>query len=412
MGSHTVTTTRPFDICQETKAIYDYGKLYKSREHFQSFRPKSISEATDFMQYAYKQNTCLRFRGSGHTFNGVTMPETAEILVYTDQIKHFRFEADGTLTAGAGAMVWDVRDLARDYGHDLKVFNGGWAGPSVGGYISAGGFGKGNLSKTNGGLWESINYIRFIDAAGTLQTIQKTDPIFPWLFGSYGQLGLIVEANFQLVKKTPIQLFLQNISFKNLDLPLNLAGEILKRQVDDPLDNLKSAADLDPNILFWFSLLVDPQQEKQAWQDLSQWLEQYPNTLKAEGGWHGPLKDGVPIGYHYVIKYKKFHPPLIYPEAKDFLVIGVMSKLEVTKTGAISDILKVENSFIELAEKGGYKLYLQAENFGKRVDFERYYGSTIYQQFLKIKERFDPQHRINRGVFFKGAESRDRFTAR
>lgn len=226
MGTDLLMNPNTFVLTEETNSIYDYGKLYKSRANFTSFSPKSIVEAIDFMKEAHRRKYRLRFRGSGHTFNGVTMPEAAEILVYTDQINHFRFEKDDTLTAGAGAMVWDVRDLARDYGHDLKVFNGGWAGPSIGGYISAGGFGKGNLSKVNGGLWESINWIKIIDAFGQIHKIKRDSPIFPWLFGSYGQLGLIVEANFQLVSKKPLFFFMQNIPLKSLSLPLGLEGQI------------------------------------------------------------------------------------------------------------------------------------------------------------------------------------------
>lgn len=401
MGSTLLAETDRLKICQEKESIYDYGKLYKSRSDFKSFRPTSIGEAVDFMRYAQQESLCLRFRGSGHTFNGVTLPEAEEILVYTDQIKHFRFENNNTLSVGAGAMVWDVRDLARDYGHDLKVFNGGWAGPSVGGYINAGGFGKGNLSKTNGGLWESINSVTLIDAAGELHVIERTNPIFPWIFGSYGQLGFIVEANFQLIKKNPMFFFIQNIALKSLTLPVGLEGIIPQRQTDDPAENLLSTKKVDPKILFWFSLLIDAKQEKQAWIDLEKWLANNEKILKPEGGWHGPTKDGVPIGYHYVIKYKNFHPPLIYPKAKDFLVIGIMARLDLSETGAIEQILKVENEFIDLVKKGNYRLYLQAENFGRNVDFESYYGTTTYQQFLKIKTQFDSGHRINRNVFFK-----------
>lgn len=401
MGNDLLIERSIFKIQQEEKAIYDYGKLYRSRANFLSFRPTSITEAMSFMQDAYQRQICLRFRGSGHTFNGVTMPEAEEILVYTDQINHFRFEQNGTLTAGAGAMVWDVRDLARDYGHDLKVFNGGWAGPSVGGYINAGGFGKGNLSKTNGGLWESINWVKLIDAAGEIHSIHRENPVFPWLFGGYGQLGFVVEANFQLVHKKPMFFFLQNIPLKSLTLPLGLEGEIPKRQVDDPAENLRSPESSHSDILFWFSLLIDAEQEKQAWIDLNSWVVHNSTILKPEGGWHGPEMDGQPIGYHYIIKHKNFHPPLIYPKAKDFLVIGIMARLNVIKTDAIEQIFNIENEFIELAKRGNYRLYLQAENFGQNIDFEEYYGTKIHQQFLKIKEQFDPNHRINRNVFFK-----------
>ena len=403
MGKHLNYLKKSFPIIESSGPIFDYGKLYHSDTFFLSYRPKTISDAQAFMKSANEQQCYIRFRGSGHTFNGCTMPKEDEILIYTDQINHYRFESNSTLTVGAGAMVWDVRDLAREFGHDLKVYNGGWAGPSVGGFISAGGFGKGNLSKSNGGLWESINWIKLIDAFGKIHQIHREDALFPWLFGSYGQLGLIVEANFQLISKKPFFFYMTGVELKSLKLPLNAEGVIPMRQIDDPKKNLLPPEDSYSNILFWFSLLIDPKKELQAWKDIERWVVRNSSFIKPEGGWHGPLMNGEPIGYHYVIKYLNFHPPLVYSKSQDFLVIGVMSRLEVKQKKSISRILAIEKEFVELANRRNYGLYLQAENIGCNIDFQEYYGRTLYSKFLKIKEKFDPEHRVNHGVFFRSS---------
>lgn len=382
------------------EALYDYGKLYKGIGNYMSYSPETIDEAIDFMEYTASQNIDIRFRGSGHTFNGVTLPTEDEILVFTSGLDHYRFEADGSLTVGAGAILWDVRDLARDYGLDLMVYNGGWAGPSVGGFINAGGFGKGNLSSFNGGLWESINSIKLIDAAGNLRTITREDEVFPWLFGSYGQLGFIVEVNMKLVKGTPFSFTRNSQNNRKKRYPSGLVGRVPKRQKDDPNENKMAPVPGDPDILFWYSMMIAPEEEEQAWEDISEWVDAYADIIKPQGGWHGPMQNGQHIGYHYFIKHVNFHPPLIYAKEEDFLMIGVMSKLNVSQKENVSRIFEVERAFIEMADKRKYRLYLQAENFGRNIDFQRYYGIDVFTQFLSYKNELDPLHRINRHVFF------------
>jgi len=399
MEKDSINLQSNISLIKNLEPLYDYGKIYKGPDHYLSYTPNNIQEAVDFMKYSASKQYNLRFRGSGHTFNGVTLPVDDEVIVFTTKIDHYRLEEDNTLTAGAGAILWDVRDLARDFGYDLLVYNGGWAGPSVGGFINAGGFGKGNLSLFNGGLWESINSITLIDAQGDLKVINRDDELFPWLFGSYGQLGFIVAANFKLKKINPGLLFSNQLLSKKT--PPNREGRIPKRQVDDPNDNKLSPEKIDSKILFWFSLLIAPEDDQRVWKDLQKWADDNEDIIEPEGGWHGPVKNGKPIGYHYTIKYKNFHPPLIYHKPEDFLVVGIMSSLYVNKQENIDRILAVENEFIELALHGGYRLYLQAENFGKNIDFRQYYGEDIYSQFLKFKNKLDPNHRINRNVFFK-----------
>lgn len=395
MGKGHVKTITSLNISEKFQSIYDYGKLYKSIPRYLSVSPNSIEEAVELVKYTYKENIDIRFRGSGHTFNGVTLPKAEEILVHTQDINHYKFEDNKTLTVGAGAIMWDVRDLARDFGYDLFVYNGGWAGPSVGGYINAGGIGKGNLSSYHGGLWESINYIKIIDAFGNIHTINKSDERFPWIFGSFGQLGFLVEANFKL--RTPTAM--ERVSFLLNGTARMPDGIIPKQQSDDPTENLAAPID-EQQVLFWYSMFIKPEQSKSAWADLFAWVNKH-DILIPEGGWNGPILDGHPIGYHYNIKYFNFHPPLIFPHQTDFYTIGVMSRADVSDQDNVDRIMDIESDFIKMAKDGDYKLYLQAENFGQLIDFKEYYGDRIYNQFRKLKEGFDPTYRINRGVFFK-----------
>ena len=65
----------------------------------------------------------------------------------------------------------------------------------------------------------------------------------------------------------------------------------------------------------------------------------------------------------------------------------------VLSTGDVASnqsVLQIEKNFIDLAVKNQYKLYLQAENIGRNVDFPAYYGEEIYNSFRQLKDQFDP----------------------
>lgn len=375
------------------RALYDYGKLHAGGTPYLCAMPQDIAGALHLVGTARARSIAVRVRGSGHTFSGASLPQRGELLLRTHGLDHFSFDQAGTLRAGAGALVWDIRDLAREHGFDLPVFNGGWAGPTLGGYVSAGGFGKSGLSETAGGLWENITALRLIDGHGELRTITRDDPVFPWLFGSSGQLGLLVEADMRLIPfaEHPVQ----------ASYPLGLQGRIPRCQIDDPALNDEAPPRAGEQRLFWFTLLVAPDEEANAWAGLLELVHAFPGQLIPDGGWSGPLLDGAPIGYRYVIGFREFNPPLLYPRAETFLVLGVMSMLCSGDPASDRRILVIEAAFIAIARARRLRLYLQAENIGRTVDLRAYYGAATYGHFLQLKREFDPRSMFNPGVVFQ-----------
>lgn len=375
-------------------SLYDYGKLYAGTDHYPVVFPADADELCEIVRRARQHRIPLRVRASGHTFNGASLPREGELLIRMDRLNHFRFDAPGTLTAGAGALVWDVRDLAVEHGLNMPVYNGGWAGPTLGGYLNAGGFAKGGLSAYFGGLWENVEVITFIDGHGEVRTVERDDPLFPWMFGSYGQLGLVVEVKLTMLysSRNPARTY-----------PHGLAGTIPARQTDDPKLNDLAPRERGQPHLFWFSLLVAPADEQRAWRDLDALVTAHPGYLKPDGGWAGPIRDGQHIGYHYVIEFRRFNPPLVYPRAETFLVMGVMSLLPSGDEESNRRLLALERDFIRLATAGGYRLYLQAENFGRQIDFRRYYGDAIFGEFQRNKHECDPAGIFNPGIVFPSA---------
>ncbi|KZX60309.1 hypothetical protein A3709_12010 [Halioglobus sp. HI00S01] len=382
-------------IEQQTSPLYDYGKLYGSEYPYNVCYPSTISEVQNLVLEAIRCEHKLRVRGSGHTFNGCTLPRGNEILIRTEKLNWFRYEERGTVTVGCGALVWDIRDLVAEQGFTMPVYNGGWAGPTLGGYINAGGFGKGSLSDEHGGLWENILSITFVDGTGQLHCIDRRDERFKWLFASYGQLGIFVEAKLRLAPRNGLA---------NLLYPLDYDGIVPKRQTEDPRENDHKQGESE-EILFWFSLLVRPEAEKVAWNELRAFCLRHTDALTPDGGWAGPTLNGTPIGYHYNIKFLNFMPPLLYSRNEAFLVVGVMCILSIDAVSDNDHVLTIEQDFIALAERNDFELYLQAENIGRNVKYRNYYSADVYAKFCELKKAFDPGMIINSGTFFSAEDA-------
>ena len=354
-------------------------------------------------------------RGSAHTFSGATIPRAGELLMRTDGLDHFCFDEQDTVLVGAGAIAWDVRDLAAQHHLRMPVYNGGWAGPTIGGYISAGGMGLRvspadrerwlamtppageprpplpSISETHGGFWEHVAAITFVDGTGAIHQVTEHDEVFPWLFASFGQLGVFVDVRLKLLPEDG------TLS----TYPQGVSGRVPRVQTDDPAVNDRPPSPHGDRILFWFSYLVSLAQEASAWNALGAWVQRHAPFLTPQGGWVGPTIAGEPIGYRYLVRHRHFHPPLLYPRREDFVLMGLMATFAGVGTLATDErILALEHDFIGVAAQHGFRLYPHAENIGRGVDYAAYYDRATYDTFRELKRRFDPDGIINPGVVF------------
>jgi FAD/FMN-containing dehydrogenase len=391
-------------------AISDYGKLYASWDNYTVRTPRDAEEVRAIITEARKQGMSIRVRGSAHTFSGATIPREGEILLRTNALDRFSFATPGTVDAGAGAIAWDVRDLAAQHGLLMPVYNGGWAGPTIGGYLAAGGMGLRippadretwlalpeqqrppllSISETHGGFWEHVASVTLVDGTGTIHDIREEDAVFPWLFASFGQCGIVTGVRLKL------------IGVASTPYPAGVMGQVPRVQADDPAINDRLAIPRGDRILFWFSYLVSRDQEEDAWSEVRGWVERHTPFLTPQGGWVGPVVDGQPIGYRYLVTFRRFHPPLLYPRAEDFVLMGLMATLDGVGTPATDErIFALEKDFVGIALGNGYRLYPQAENIGRGIDYASYYGAATYAKFQQLKQRFDPDGIINPGVVF------------
>jgi FAD/FMN-containing dehydrogenase len=398
-----------------TRLLFDYGKLHAAALDGPVLTPDSLADAQAQVRAALDAGQTLRVRGSGHSQSGISLPRSGETLLRTGGLDHYRFDRPGTITVGAGSILWDIRDFVAPLGWYLPVYNGGWAGPTVGGYVNAGGMGLRvppteraramaaqaqqptadridlvSISEVHGGFWEHVAELTVIDSTGTLQRIGEDHPDFPWFFAATGQLGVIVEAVLKLLPNGPI----------TAPLPAGNLGRIPKINTVPPEETDAGPPPDGMPWMYWFSYLLDPKDEALAWDFLGDWARHHP-SLTPSGGFVGPSLNGAPIGFRYLVRHKRFTPPLLYPAHRDFVLMGVMARCEgVGQDIAETALIAAEQDFVATALQEGWRLYAQAENLTRSVDFANYYGPDCMAAFRAVKDRYDPESRFNPGEVF------------
>ena len=392
--------------------LADYGKLHVSSADYTVLQPDNIDETVQEWRAALSRGAALRVRGSGHGLSGASLPRAGETLLLTRGLDRYRVEAPGLLTVGSGAILWDIRDFAADRGMRLPVYNGGWAGPSLGGFVCAGGLGLRvppseretlaasggstgtvvpdlvSLSEKYGGQWAQVARLKMIDGRGRVRDFFPDDDEFRWIFASMGQFGLILEVTLRLRRQAGA----------SSDLPVGSSGRI---PVSNPLDRTETDVLPPPqgiDWVYWFTALVPVAEEKAAWKVVGDWSSAHRDTLRPTGGWVGPIQDGAPIGFRYHVRCKAPNPPLLYPRDEDFVVMGVMAICDGVGTDtAEAALTRAERAFVTRIVNRNWSLYCQAENLTRSLDFETYWGPTRWARFRELKDRFDPEDRINAG---------------
>lgn len=351
-----------------TQVMTDYAKIKRSGNCYLEAWPRDTKAVSELVHFAYQHNLPMRILGNGHSQNGSTLPQASEILIRTDYLNTIKFEKQGEVTAGAGIPMDSINKYVQaNSDFELPVLNAAGIGPTLGGYISAGGISYTSVKR--GGFWNHVREITIVVSNGDIKHINSDDPIFPWMFGSMGQFGVITEAKLILIPKTDAA---------NPHYPLNKQEKITYQHRN------YFAADHQP--VYWFNLFVNREQMLGAKEALKNFEANYPDVLRY-----------IPI-YEWVISQNRFVPPLLYPVNEDFYATGVWG----TPGPAFSKqkLDNMEKEFSELVIKNHYHRYLQAELFDQPVNYANYYGNKTYQSFREIKLKLDPKFLFNPKTIF------------
>jgi FAD/FMN-containing dehydrogenase len=362
-----------------TQSIFDFSVLRKSSDTFCEVSPTSIDEVCEIVQLAFQHNIPLRTRGQGHSMNGSSLPSDRELLVQIRNLAGIRYEEEGTVTVGAGIVVWTLQELLSTYNYVLPVIHDGYPAASVGGYISAGGFGAN--SKLYGGFWENVVQITLVTGRGQIQYVTRDEPLFPWLFGAMGQLGIIVEVKLDIIATGTMQ----PLYPQGLTIPWDTILEEEMLHGSGPPESERGRR------LYWFTFFVPVKRLDKARSDLMKLQARHIDTFN----YREP--------YVYPIKHRRVVPPLVYPDAKSFIAVGIWGYHEDETLAGLRKLKALDSEVARLARENGYRQYIQGELSSGVELYEQYFGQDTYTRFHELKLRQDPKLLLNRGSVFRAA---------
>lgn len=334
---------------------------------YEFFEPQTQEILIEKISIVYRDKTPIRIRANGHSMNSLAVPRQGELLVSMKKLCRYIFNTRDTVTVEAGAAVWDVNLMLKEYGYELLVYNdGNAAASSVGGYLSAGGIGY--TSSTHGGFWNTVEEVTLLSANGEIFIINRSHPVFKWLFGSMGQLGIILQVTLKI---KPV---------RNKEESKNLIGE----------KGVINVTSHDWESIVWFTLFVPSSLWKTARRQLVIIGKRHKEAWSPR----------VPYVYH--LPFHEFNPPLIHTFQGDLVAVGLWGGLPKGSSNACFDwneVAKIEKDIQELVKVNVklYRRYIQTENTSPSF-YGEYFDKNVLSAFSELKAIFDPEKLFVSGV--------------
>lgn len=361
--------------------LADFSTLRAGSAPYCEVAPRNAEALSQVVRQAHACDVPLRLRAQGHSLNGASLPRAGELLLSARNLRHLRFEEPGTVTAGAGVVLWVLQHILRRHGFDLPVLNDGYPGPSVGGYLAAGGFGP--RSAVHGGFWDNVREARVVDGRGELRRMAADDPLFPWLFGAMGQLGVLLDAKLAIVP------------LGGAEPRAYPAGKrLVAPQLAPPKVPPEFAVEENES-LFWFTLFAPDEHLEEAHAELSALERRHRGALRFQER------------YRYPVRHRGRIAPLVYPQARPFTATGAWGWLGDRSRAGVDRLLAFDRDFTEVAEsRPYYRRYMQSELPAGPEICERCFGPETYAGLRQRKSELDPKALFNRGaVFAAGADA-------
>lgn len=358
-----MTTSPVATLRRATARLADFSGVWSSGEEYLEASPDRIDDLARLARHGYNNRIPFRTRGQGHSFNGSSLPHAGELLLRTDQLTHVRLTADGLVSAGGGAVVWDLEEWLRRRGRRLPMLHGGGQpAPSIGGWVAAGGVA--DLSEDNSGLWTAVEEIVIVRPTGEVDRITPGDQLFPWLFGSMGQLGIVAEVTLHTLPVDP----------SRTDSPI-VGARLAPRRADAPIGVEAK--------LHWFNVLTEPSRVDLACELLDDLEERYRDTY------------AYAERYTYEVTEGAFRVPLLWPDVGSFWLVGVWGQAKQHAQA----VRRFEDDFNALVTEHRFRRYIQAE-VGAGEDRYRSAFGAAFEALRRWKDQLDPVHLLNRGSVF------------
>lgn len=190
---------------------------------------KSAEAVSAVVRFASSEGITVIPRGSGSSPFGGSVPVSGGIVIDVsgmDRILSIDVQAERATVEG-GARWADLDHELEKHGLCLNT------SPSskfstVAGWVSTGGMGLNSLSK--GHLSSSVLSVDVVTPDGLKRTVLSGDPMFPAIFGSEGQLGVITAVTLG-VRKIPKRSKPHLISFKDPRSALSFARSLASSEV-------------------------------------------------------------------------------------------------------------------------------------------------------------------------------------
>ena len=220
----TRLTTDPLIL---RRASRDWGGLIRRRPEAVA-RPGTVDEVQEILRWA-KSNACpIAVRGAGHSQGGQSLT-SGGIVIDMRHLSCIEQTAGGDLDVEAGARWRDIVNAVAARGQIPRVLTD-YLGLSVGGTLSAGGFGS--TSHEYGAQADNVRQLEVVTGRGDMLTCsaEMNSDLFDAVRGGVGQYGIITRARIAL-RLLPARGQLYRLSYSDV----NTALQDLRQCVEDRL---------------------------------------------------------------------------------------------------------------------------------------------------------------------------------
>jgi glutamate synthase domain-containing protein 2/FAD/FMN-containing dehydrogenase/ferredoxin/glutamate synthase domain-containing protein 1 len=164
-------------------------------------RPGNLADLQAFVKYAIAEKIKFTVRGSGTWPFGGSIPINNDIILDVSYLDFYRLdERSEGLLVGPGVLFATMRKYLRDSGFALKQEITNPNSGTICGWIATGGLGIGAYKY--GHVKNSIDALLLLTPDGEWKTVVPDDELFPHIFESEGQIGIVAGAVLDIKRLT------------------------------------------------------------------------------------------------------------------------------------------------------------------------------------------------------------------